>query len=250
MKLLNIDKNKVKGLIKISFKIKNNFSSIYRNQFRKHEDEIFFNNNLPKIIFITNDEYKKKYVKYFINNTTIPIVFNNDIIEDKALRKLFVLWKSKNCNKCINIIHRNALPVGNLNPKYMLIGEAPGVADGAKILERTMGYGKTSNFLRQSLIEVNILHKCWLTNIMKCSLRDNKFENENQYLQCFDFLVKEIDLLKPKYIFLLGKNVQKFLMNRLKKTKVKLLNIPHPSYCLYKSIGVVEYSKNFEIMEN
>ena len=125
----------------------------------------------------------------------------------------------------------------------MFIGEAPGVADGARPFERAMGNGRTSMFLRKSLDYIKILKESWFTNILKCSFHNNEKKSDKPFENCWKNLLNEIEIIDPKQIFVMGKNAQQFL-----KSKIEFTEIYHPSYCLYKRINYKQYANM--IMKN
>lgn len=84
----------------------------------------------------------------------------------------------------------------------------------------------TSVLLRLGFYEV--IDKCWFTNIGKISLskeETNKSYNEI-YEWSWDIMKKEIELLKPKIILSIGKNVYDFLNIK----GYESIKINHPSY--------------------
>lgn len=214
----------------ISFinQIGNNIDSKYRNYLRKHEDKMF-DDNYKRVAILDNFE--------MIRSATFP--FSND---ENDIDKIDKLWIKKDCCKCKNVVHRHAMPTGNLKPKYLIVGEAPGVSDGEKKLERVMGYGPTSILLKMALINAGVIDYCWFTNIMKCAFCNNKCDDVSQYTQCADSLFSEIEILKPIKIIALGNKVQQFFA---KYDKIKVTKIIHPSFCLYRGISYEKYAKNF-----
>jgi len=95
------------------------------------------------------------------------------------------------------------------------------------------------------------------TNIVKClPLSDNnklRYPTNSEIYSCIPNLIKEIEVLKPKIIFLLGKLVANSFNDYIKRSNLtfnecKILEIKHPSYiCVYKK-GELNNYKN-EIIE-
>lgn len=110
------------------------------------------------------------------------------------------------------------------------------------------------------------------TNLVKCLPLD--FENKiryptnKEYSICFDNLLKEIELVEPKFIFLLGGSVSKFVCKKFNVKKEKYVLIPykdkffividHPSFLMvYKRKSLNKYinkivsliQNNFKIKE-
>lgn len=243
-----INRKQLSSLITLSNKIVNdNFSA--RNKFRKEEDKLF---NIDDYFLLNYTEDKlseKRDASKFLNNkdflkfTTIPFFIGEKTADQTKtyIARLKKMWNKLNCEECSEneIVYRHAMPTGNIDASFMFIGEAPGVADGAKSFERAMGYGRTSNFLRQSLNHIGILEYSWFTNILKCSLIDNQKQSNEPFEKCWKNLITEIECINPKKIFVLGKNAQNFLKNKL---PTQFIKIYHPSFCLYSGIDYKAYS--------
>jgi len=97
---------------------------------------------------------------------------------------------------------------------------------------------------------INYLNECTITNIVKCSTKNNKID-ERLINKCGNrFLLKEIQILKPKVIVPLGKQVAKFFDAELYKESIFEYNdreaivfpINHPNYVLsYGGMSVDDY---------
>lgn len=81
------------------------------------------------------------------------------------------------------------------------------------------------------------------TNLVKClPLNSNekiRYPNKSEMNACVNNLIFEINVLKPKIIFLLGNNVSTFFNNYIKDNDIKIESfvkkIEHPSYIyIYK----------------
>ncbi len=209
--------------------------SNHRLRLRRYEDEMLLKNYV-RIVFFDEKDKDDNDCLNIINCSTFPFVFGeHDIKYHDVLAKL---WSGIDCFKCKDVVYRRAFPTGNLNAEYLFVGEAPGVADGERQFERVMGYGSTSVLLRMALIYIGILKDCLFTNIMKCSLKDNKLKSYHQYDACADYFFNEVELVKPKTIVTLGNNVANYLSGKLDFVKVI-----HPSYCLYKGMNFTDYAK-------
>ncbi|MBE6155041.1 MAG: hypothetical protein E7163_05710 [Firmicutes bacterium] len=94
------------------------------------------------------------------------------------------------------------------------------------------------------------------TNLVKClPLDDNKkirYPNKTEMEACINNLVKEIEYLKPKIVFLLGNKVNNFVIGHLKQNniiiKTYIKKIQHPSYIhTYKRKNKQDYINNLII---
>ncbi|MFQ5627873.1 MAG: uracil-DNA glycosylase [bacterium] len=111
----------------------------------------------------------------------------------------------KDCSNCGLSEGRTKIVLGAGSPfaKVVLIGEGPGkdedlkglpfVGAAGQILERMM---KKMGFSRQEV---------YITNIIKCRPPQNRNPMEDEIVSCSPLLEKQISIIKPKFIFCLGK---------------------------------------------
>lgn len=106
--------------------------------------------------------------------------------------------------------------------------------------------------------------KFYKTNLVKCLPLDKKgksrYPNNNEMKKCIDNLIYEIEILKPKIIFLLGNKVYNFVSKYIesKNTSFKRINfkniyyLEHPSYIyIYKRKELEKYTeKVLNIIKN
>ena len=91
---------------------------------------------------------------------------------------------------------------GNLNAKVMLIGEAPGRDEDQQGIPFV---GKAGQLLNKMLLAINLQREdVYITNVVNWRPPDNRTPNDNEILEFLPFLQRQIDIIKPKFIFLLG----------------------------------------------
>lgn len=92
--------------------------------------------------------------------------------------------------------------------------------------------------------------KYYKTNLVKCLPLDEngklRYPSTEEMNACINNLIKEIEYLKPKIVFLLGNNVTQFIDSYIKKNNIKintnLKKVAHPSYIyVYKRKNKQEY---------
>ena len=178
--------------------------------------------------------HRSAEIEHYLALTSLPFSFS------KVEVKLEDLW-DLNCRKCSTVIYRKTMPTGNLRPKNFVVGDAPGVGDGELTdrFDRVWVYGASSHLLRKALLEVGEYFNSWLTNLLKCSTPKNRPSANNEVKACAFQLEKEINLLKPKRIILLGRNVQ----NMLPDFGIPIIRMYHPTYFIRKGMDYKEYSK-------
>lgn len=224
----------------VSLRINGDMYSPHRDRLRHYEDKMLLENSRRILVLEKEQELQSDVVK----SVTFPFYLYThkiQIFNKEENAKLEVLWKAEKCTRCKGVVYRHTMPTGDMNPTYLFIGEAPGVSDGEKVLERVMGYGPTSSLFRAALLKANILHKSWLTNILKCALPGNKSIDDEQYENCFEFLLKEIEILVPKKIIALGNKVSDFLSIK----RLKFIRLVHPSFCVRKGISYEKYEQQY-----
>lgn len=100
---------------------------------------------------------------------------------------------------------------GNHNADIMFIGEAPG-ADEDKMGKPFVGRcGKLLDKML-SAIELN-REDCYITNVLPWRPPGNRTPTDDELAICLPFLKKQIELIKPKIIILLGGIALKSLMD-------------------------------------
>ena len=91
---------------------------------------------------------------------------------------------------------------GNLNAKVMLIGEAPGKDEDQQGIPFV---GRAGQLLNKMLLAINLQREdVYITNVVNWRPPDNRTPNDEEILEFLPFLQRQIDIVKPKFIFLLG----------------------------------------------
>ena len=91
---------------------------------------------------------------------------------------------------------------GNLNAKVMLIGEAPGRDEDQQGIPFV---GRAGQLLNKMLLAINLQREdVYITNVVNWRPLDNRTPNDEEILEFLPFLQRQIDIIKPKFIFLLG----------------------------------------------
>jgi len=183
-----------------------------------------------------------------VDTTNIPLQDNLKIILE-SYEKLNQIWDNvKSCNKCSDITVPLALPRGNIQAKYFVVGQNPGgkgKLDGK--YTPIFSQRSTSQFLINTLINARIYKDCWLTNLVLCGTSDNKINN-NLVDCCIDKLKLQYDLIKPEKIFVLGNEVFKYLKNNFQDCEI--IAVEHPTYIKRffskKEDKIKEYENKFK----
>lgn len=156
--------------------------------------------------------------------------------------------KIKRCRKC-NLCNNQLPLLDSIKKKdIMWVGLSAKKVDDidkSKPLENNTISGKIIELIELKLPEYTF----YKTNLVKCLPLDQnnklRYPNINEINNCIDNLILEINIVKPKIIFLLGKKtynyVYKYFTNNNLDT-TKLLFIEHPSYIyVYKRKYIDDY---------
>lgn len=131
---------------------------------------------------------------------------------------------------------------GNEDADIMFIGEEPGATEDST---GRPFVGRAGEILTK-IIE-NVLYmsrsQTYITNIVKCKPPSNRTCTTAEALTCRPYILKQIDLVKPKIIVTLGEMAYRYLTNDespfanargtvIKNDKYTLVPTLHPSYLL------------------
>ena len=138
----------------------------------------------------------KSINRYKNHNTSISMS------NDKQLEKL--KNSIKNIRKCNLKSSANNLVFSDGNPKssIMIVGEAPG-ANEDKLGKPFVG--RAGQLLDKMLNSINLNRKnVYITNVVNYRPPENRKPNEKEISRYLPYLIKHIEIIKPKILFLLG----------------------------------------------
>lgn len=149
------------------------------------------------------DAENKEFSESGPRENTIPISINLDNWE-KSTSMEELNNAIKDCLKCKFGSTRTkfVFGVGNTNADILLVGEAPGADED---LKGEPFVGKAGQLLDKILAAINLdRNQVYIANVVKCRPPKNKTPDEADYAPCLPYLKKQIELIKPKFILLLG----------------------------------------------
>ena len=168
-------------------------------------------------------------------------------MSEKELRLNDLKQECINCHKCVlgNTRNNTVFSDGSCDAKIMLIGEAPGADEDAT---GTPFVGRAGKLLTTLMEETGLSREndIYITNTVKCRPPENRVPSDEEKKLCENFLLKQIEIVKPKVIVLCGATSAKsFLGGKIKITRIrgkwyKLFGnidatvILHPSFLLRK----------------
>ncbi|MFA5733054.1 MAG: uracil-DNA glycosylase family protein [Acidithiobacillus sp.] len=228
----------MKRLVELSKNLK------FKDQYilRQEEDKVAQFGFCYNCLEINSTNYKEDKAMRYLLLTSLPYSIDGTHISD------IDLWECRNCTKCQDyqdIIVRRTMPTGNINAKYMIIGDAPGMGDGPKdTLDRVFVYGPSSKILRLALYELGIYHKCWFTNLLKCAKPNNVQSERHNIVACRNSLANEISIIEPEIIISLGNHVDSMLRELNILNDIKCHKVYHPSYFVRLGKNRFEYAEH------
>ena len=152
--------------------------------------------------------------------------------------------QAQNCHLCDLSKSRSHVVFGegNENAEIMFVGEAPGA------MEDSSGkpfVGRSGELLNKMIENVLLLSReqVYISNIVKCRPRDNVEPTPTEAHTCTPYLLKQIELIKPKIIVTLGATAYHYLsgddtaISKIRGTIHKqngytLIPTYHPSFLL------------------
>jgi uracil-DNA glycosylase len=121
------------------------------------------------------------------------------------------------CQKCPLGQSRTKFVFGVGNPRadIVVIGEAPGADEDAK---GEPFVGAAGQLLNKILAAIGLQREdVFICNILKCRPPGNRTPERFEVEQCEPYLLKQLDLIKPKLILALGLTAANTLLNRKAK---------------------------------
>ncbi|MBN2480473.1 MAG: uracil-DNA glycosylase [Bacteroidales bacterium] len=116
------------------------------------------------------------------------------------------------CSKCHLAASRNHVIFGegNTNAQIFIIGEAPGRDED---LQGRPFVGKSGQLLDKILDACGFTRNehVFISNIVKCRPPDNRIPTPQEAATCMPWLLKQIDLINPKILILLGATALKYM---------------------------------------
>ena len=158
-----------------------------------------FDSELWKLINNTED-----YIQYgCISGRKLPdMMIKRE--EPDSLEK--IASQIAECRKCCLCEKRkNVVPgMGVLNPDVMVIGEGPGGDEDAQGLPFV---GKAGQYLDKWLVAIGLSRdtNCFIGNVVKCRPPMNRDPQPDEIAACLPYLVRQIAIIKPKFILTVGR---------------------------------------------
>lgn len=142
--------------------------------------------------------------------------------EDKVTAEMKKLEKEiLACTKCELYKSRTrAVPgEGNYRTKLVIIGEGPGKDED---FQGKPFVGKAGQLLTKLLEEIGIKRKdVYITNVVKCRPPENRTPTFEEILACRGYLKRQLEVINPKVVLLLGATASRAVIGEEKITKIR-----------------------------
>jgi uracil-DNA glycosylase family 4 len=131
--------------------------------------------------------------------------------------------------------------VGDRQAHWMFVGEAPG-ADEDRQGEPFVG--RAGQLLNAMIVALGLQREqVYIANVLKCRPPNNRDPQAGEVEQCEPYLIRQIELIRPKLIVALGRHAAHSLLKtdlalaRLRSQRLSYQDIPlvvtyHPAYLL------------------
>lgn len=143
-------------------------------------------------------------------------------------------------------LHKNrtqtVFGVGDENADWLFVGEGPGAEEDAK---GEPFVGQAGKLLDNMLAAIGLKRgeNVYIANVVKCRPPGNRNPQPGEMATCFPYLVRQIELIKPKLIVALGKIAVQALLEKdatisslrgrvLDYRGIPLIITYHPAYLL------------------
>jgi len=151
----------------------------------------------------------------------------------------------ENCQLCsLGEIRTNfVFGVGNPQASLVFVGEAPGEDED---LQGVPFVGRAGQLLTKIIQAIDLQREnVYICNVLKCRPPDNRNPQPNEIELCEPYLIRQLEIIKPKIICTLGNFAAKTLLKtqdsvmRLRGQVFSYHGIPliptlHPAACLYR----------------
>ena len=140
---------------------------------------------------------------------------------------------------------KNAVPgEGQISAKIMFIGEAPGRSEDEKGKPFVGAAGRIlDDLLKKAGIERS---QVFITNIVKCRPPNNRVPKEDELIACRPYLDRQIALIKPKVICILGRTAYSSILggSSINANRGKIVERSGQKYFSTFHPAAVIYNKN------
>lgn len=125
----------------------------------------------------------------------------SDTIKTSVIKDIASDFKLSECTACPDIIERKA-PFGSGSNGVMILLNAPKMANRIEI---SIHRAESVDLLKKMVSAIGLeMKECYVTNLIKCESGNALFKPSDMVKNCTKILQREIDLIKPKLVIVMG----------------------------------------------
>lgn len=147
---------------------------------------------------------------------------SNRILDAADYREFKRLLRDLDCRECSLAPGRTNIVIDRGNPasKLMLVGEGPGQQED---MAGSAFVGRAGRLLDDIMTAVGMdtNHDMLIANVVKCRPPGNRAPQREEAQKCLPYLRKQIELVRPDCILLLGAVAAKYLFSDKKAVSMK-----------------------------
>ncbi|HET9839590.1 MAG TPA: uracil-DNA glycosylase [Candidatus Angelobacter sp.] len=134
------------------------------------------------------------------------------VVQDKAAALKIIRQDIGDCTRCR--LHKGrtnlVFGVGNVNAELMFVGEGPGADEDA---QGEPFVGRAGQLLNNMIVAMGLKREdVYIANVVKCRPPGNRTPEKDECDTCSPFLMRQIEVIKPKVIVALGAVAAKNLL--------------------------------------
>jgi DNA polymerase len=182
------------------------------NYYREMGIYDFYRQQIPEGMQLEMPKAAKPVVAPVASATVLPVVPTIAANGDKSAALRVIREDIGDCTRCRLHSGRNKIVfgVGNLNADLMFVGEGPGADED---LQGEPFVGRAGQLLNNMISAMGIKREdVYIANVVKCRPPGNRTPEKDECDTCSPFLLRQIEVIKPKVIVALGAVAAKNLL--------------------------------------
>lgn len=199
------------------------------NRARTRGEDFVKEEDFQTVLDLFNDYMNEQALPYIEVDTTNSKTENDVKRILDAYQKVDKIWTAIRNGNVPGAILTPAMPRGNIEADYVIIGQNPGGRGKPDVKYSTTWCDiNLSEFMMNTTKEAGVHRNSWYTNLVPYPTSDNKV-TKDQIAATLDILKLQIELIQPKKIVTLG-TVSYEVVKKEFGNDFEIVDLPHPSY--------------------